>query len=508
MATRKIKRLLIANRSEIACRIMRTAREMGIETVAVYSDADAQAMHVTAADSAQALGGRDPSESYLRGDKIIECAQRAGADGVHPGYGFLSENAAFARAVTDAGLIFVGPSPESIEEMGDKIRARMFAAKHGIPLLPSTDETDAAAANKIGFPVLVKAAAGGGGRGMRVVDSADGLADAVAAATREAAGAFGDGRVYLEKLIERPRHIEFQVFGDGEGGAIHLGERECSIQRRHQKVIEETPSTAIGAATRAAMGKAAGALTAALAYRGAGTVEFIVDPAGAFYFLEMNTRLQVEHAITEMTTQTDLVRMQLETACGGALPQTPSARGHAIECRIYAEDPAAGFMPTSGRVLLVNHPTGPGVRVDSALFDGLDMPIEYDPMLAKIVAWAPDRKQAIARMIGALESFVLLGVTNNTAFLIDVLADDAFSSGNYSTATLQERFSQWAPEASVVLHTAAAALSALVAAGRADSGTRGATSSAASAMNLFADPWKTLGAWRLGGHPANRKSDT
>ncbi len=493
---RPIRRLLVANRSEIACRILRTAREMNIETVAVYSEPDRGAAHVALADRAVALGGDSPATSYLDGERLVAAALATGADAIHPGYGFLSENAGFAQAVTEAGLVFVGPSAKAIAEMGDKIRARALAGRCGVPLIPSAalsgdPRRDGRAAEKLGYPVLVKAAAGGGGRGMRVVAGGEELGAAIEAAGREAQAAFGDGRVYLEKVVAEPRHVEIQVFGDGNGGLMHLGERECSVQRRHQKIVEEAPSAAVDADLRAAMGEAALQVARAVEYRGAGTVEFLLDENRRFYFLEMNTRLQVEHAVTEMTTGTDLVRWQLEVAAGGSLPdQAPASCGHAIEVRVYAEDPANGFLPTAGRVVRVIHPQGPGVRVDSALFDGFTVPVEYDPMLAKVIAWAPDRTHAIRRLLGALREFALLGITTNLAFLIDIVASEAFGRAEFSTATVERDYGGWSRNGrdGVSVAAAAAAVVASVAAPARRDG----------AAPQIPGPWETLGPWRIG----------
>ncbi len=496
MTQKTIKRLLIANRSEIACRIARSAREMGIETVAVYSQADAGAAHVVLADHSVALGGISPAESYLRIDAIIEAARTSGADAVHPGYGFLAENAEFARAVTAAGLVFVGPSPGAIELMGDKIAARSAAEVQGLPLVPcaeidtNTGDVETAAA-ALGYPVLVKAAAGGGGRGMRVVHDAHALADAIEQARREAQSAFGDGRIFLEKYLNEPRHIEVQVFGFSDGTVAHLGERDCSTQRRHQKIVEEAPSVTIDDATRAAMTAAAVKITSAIEYRGAGTVEFIVS-GGAFYFLEMNTRLQVEHAVTEMVCGVDLVRMQLETAAESDAPRTDfAARGHSIECRVYAEDPTNGFLPTGGKVLRVDHPTGPCVRVDSALYDGLEVPVLYDPMLAKVVVWAPDRGQAISRMAAALEEFAIVGLPTNLAFLIDVVRSSAFASGAIATTSIEHDYADWRPSAGDATDSALAAAAVVAEFGRPGTAFAGPVATAPT-------PWQTLGAWRSG----------
>jgi len=475
---------------------MRTAREMGIETVAIYSEPDRTAAHVALADRSEPLGGDTPATSYLDIARIVDAARRAGADSVHPGYGFLAENATFARAVEDAGMVFVGPHPEAIAAMGDKIRARELAVANGVPVIPSapcTEGKTAAAAEALGFPLLVKAAAGGGGRGMRMVRKADELEEALASARREAGSAFGDDRVYLERFVTDPRHIEIQVFGDGRGRVIHFGERECSVQRRHQKIIEESPSPVMTPELRAQMADAAVHLAAGIEYRGAGTVEFVVDPERRFYFLEMNTRLQVEHPVTELVTSTDLVRLQLEIAAGGSLPRhAPEFRGHAIECRIYAEDPANGFLPTGGTVLRVEHPCGPGVRVDSALFDGLVVPVEYDPLLAKISVWGTDRAQATARAAHALEDLAIVGVTTNVSFLIDVLRDSLFVDGGFTTTTVEERYRGWkrSRRDGFVLAAAAAAL----AAGRPTPAATGSGSQRARSLG----PWDTLGAWRAG----------
>jgi len=499
---RKLRRLLVANRGEIACRVMRSARELGVETIAVYSEPDRQAAHVAAADRAVALGGDSPATSYLDVARVVDAARSSGADAVHPGYGFLAENAQFAAAVEDAGLVFVGPTADVIAAMGDKIRSRELALRSSLPTIPAAElgaenGANERAAASLGYPVLVKAAAGGGGRGMRVVDDARSLPEAVTAARREAGAAFGDDRVYLEKYVRDPKHVEIQVFGDGRGKVLHLGERECSVQRRHQKIIEEAPSPVVDADLRARLGEAAVRLAGAMDYRGAGTVEFVVDAERNFYFLEMNTRLQVEHPVTELVTATDLVRWQLEIAAGGELPAAaPAFRGHAIECRVYAEDPANGFLPTAGRIHRVEHPGGPGVRVDGALFDGFEVPLEYDPLLAKVAVWAPDRPQAIARMSGALADFHILGITTNLPFLIEVVRDPLFAAGAFTTTTVGERYAHWHEEATEALRIAAAAASLLA--------TRGGAATAARAAGRATPPgpWETLGAWRLG--PAGR----
>jgi geranyl-CoA carboxylase alpha subunit len=442
----RIERLLIANRGEIACRIARTARRMGIATVAVYSDADAGAPHVHACDSAVAIGGNAPAESYLVVEKIIAATRRSGADAVHPGYGFLSEKPAFARAVADAGLVFVGPTPEAMEAMGDKARARQRMAAAGVPVLPGYDapeQDDTAlldAARRIGFPVMIKAAAGGGGRGMRLVHAEGELSAALRAAWSEAVGAFGDGRLILERALLAPRHVEVQVFGDSLGTLLHLGERDCSIQRRHQKIVEETPAPGLSAALRARLGEAAVRAAATVDYTGAGTVEFLLQ-GEQFFFMEMNTRLQVEHPVTEAVTGLDLVEWQLRVARGEALPwrqEDLAPSGHAIEVRLCAEDPAADFMPQSGRVERWRLPAG--VRTDHAVAEGIALSPFYDSMLAKIVAHGATREAAREALCEALSRTVLFGVTTNRAFLARLLDHPAFAAGEVSTDFIATHF--------------------------------------------------------------------
>ncbi|MEP6918379.1 MAG: acetyl-CoA carboxylase biotin carboxylase subunit, partial [Acidobacteriota bacterium] len=440
-----LRRVLIANRGEIAIRIARACRESTIESVAVYSDADAEAPHVRAADLAVRVGPAAPSESYLSIPSIVEAARASGADAVHPGYGFLSENASFARACEAAGLVFIGPPADVIERMGSKIAARALMQGAGVPIVPgetSADQSDAGiirAAQAVGYPALVKASAGGGGKGMRVVPDHGSARELIQAARREAEAAFGDGTLYVERVIERPRHVEIQVFGDAHGGVVHLFERECSIQRRHQKVIEESPSAALTAGVRQAMGDAAVAAARAAGYRNAGTIEFLLEGAGdtaRFYFLEMNTRLQVEHPVTEAVTGVDLVRAQLLVAAGAPLPWTQdsiSQRGHAIECRIYAEDPQNGFLPQAGPLLLYREPQGPGIRIDSGVVEGYRMPVIYDPLIAKLTAAAESRDAAIARAQAALRGFPVLGIRTNIPFLLRVLAHPAFQAGAVDT---------------------------------------------------------------------------
>jgi acetyl-CoA carboxylase biotin carboxylase subunit len=464
-----IRRLLIANRGEIALRIIRACREAGIETVATYSDADAGAPHVRAADFARRIGPAPAIESYLNIGAVIDAARAAGADAVHPGYGFLSERAAFADACVKAGLVFVGPPAEAIERMGSKIGARALMEKAGVPIVPGqtpADQSDAgiaAAAKAIGFPVLVKASAGGGGKGMRIARDAAALIECIAAARREAQAAFGDGTLYVERLIERPRHIEIQIFADTQGNAVHLFERECSLQRRHQKIVEESPSIAVTAMVRARMGEAAVAAARAVNYRNAGTVEFLLEGRGdaaTFYFLEMNTRLQVEHPVTEFVTGTDLVRAQLDVASGLPLPWTDSElaqRGHAIECRVYAEDPAGGFLPQAGPLALYREPSGPGVRVDSGVEEGGQVPVQYDPMLAKLIAYGRNRDAAIARTVRALRDFPILGVRTNVAFLIRLMTHQGFRTGEIDTGFVERHAAELTTASPVPAEVAAAA---------------------------------------------------
>jgi acetyl-CoA carboxylase biotin carboxylase subunit len=447
-------KILIANRGEIAVRVIRACRELGIASVAVYSDADRRALHVRLADEAVQIGPAPARESYLDGERIIQAARESGAQAIHPGYGFLSENAAFARAVTAAGLVFIGPSADAIDAMGDKGRARARVEASGVPVVPGYQGADDAAtlareAARIGWPLLVKAAAGGGGKGMRVVSGPEELTEGVDAARREAQHAFGDPRLILERYIPRARHIEFQVLADAFGNSLHLFERECSVQRRHQKIIEESPSPFLDAAMRAEMGAAAVAAARAVDYRNAGTIEFIVDPhTRAFYFLEMNTRLQVEHAVTELVVGLDLVQWQIRIAAGERLPFAQSdlrQNGHAIQCRLYAEDPSNNFLPATGALLRFVEPHGPGVRVDSGVTSGDSITIHYDPLVAKLITWAEDRPSALRRMQSALRETILLGLTNNNQFLQDVLADPDFQAAEIYTTWVEEHFGDWQP---------------------------------------------------------------
>jgi acetyl/propionyl-CoA carboxylase alpha subunit len=490
-----MKKLLIANRGEIAVRVARTAREMGIRTVAVFADADAGAFHTKAADQTVSLGAGSPAETYLSIPRILEAARSAAADAVHPGYGFLSENAEFASAVTAAGLVWVGPSPRAIETMGDKLRARAAMETAGVPVVPGSrpgslgDTELEKEARRIGFPLLVKAAAGGGGKGMARVERAEDLSAALSEGRRLAQAAFGEGTVYLEKLLESCRHVEIQVFGDASGNVVSLFERECSVQRRHQKIVEETPSAALDAKLRSAMGAAAVAAAKAVNYTGAGTVEFLVDRERRFHFLEMNTRLQVEHPITEETLGVDLVRAQIDVASGKPLPAAwrdvaLQPRGHAIELRLYAEDPV-DFLPRAGRILAWQLPEGPGVRVDAGVEEGSVVGLEYDPLLAKLVVSAESRPAAIARARRALSEWIVLGVETNIPLLAETLESAAFSSGNYTTDLVPSL-----PRESAAEPPDAAWIAAAMA--------QNAASIAAPSFRGAMDPWSAPSGWRTG----------
>ncbi len=449
MNQRKIKKVLIANRGEIAVRIIRSCQEMGIKTVAVYSDVDRTMPHVLMADEAYPIGSAPSRESYLVIDKIIKATKLSGAEAIHPGYGFLSERAEFAQRVLDEGLIFIGPRPESIRAMGDKTEARKLVSKAGVPIVPGTpdaiDSEDEARAFavRVGLPVLIKAAAGGGGKGMRIVHKVDEFSSAFKGAKSEAQSAFGDARVYLEKYLENPRHIEFQILADQYGNTIHLGERECSIQRRHQKLIEETPSVIVDETMRAKMGETAVNAAKACGYQNAGTIEFLVDKNRNFYFLEMNTRLQVEHPITEMRTGIDLVSAQLRVAMGERLPWTQmdiTFRGHAIECRICAEDPQNSYMPSTGIISHLRPGQGFGVREDRGIDVGGEVSVYYDPMISKLICWGSTRAEAIDRMKRALKEYELLGVKTNIPLHLFVLQHPSFLSGEFDTHFLQNYF--------------------------------------------------------------------
>ncbi len=496
-----MQRVLIANRGEIAVRISRACRELGLAPLAIYSEADRTAPHVLAAAASACVGPAPSRDSYLNIDAILTAARTLGATAVHPGYGFLAENPAFARAVVDSGLIFIGPGADAIAAMGDKTRARRLVSQVGVPVVAAVEDLPAEAAaaqraaNDLGYPLLIKAAAGGGGKGMRIVRAAADFDAAREAATREATAAFGDGRVFLERYFSRARHVEVQVLADQHGAIVHLGERECSIQRRHQKIIEETPSPGVSPVLRDRLAAAAIAAARSVDYASAGTVEFLVTDDGDFFFLEMNTRLQVEHPITEWVSGVDLVQAQLRIAAGESLwvaQEALAPRGHAIECRIYAEDPANDFLPSPGRIALLREPQGAGIRVDSGLAVGGEVTVHYDPMLAKLSAWGADRETARRRLVTALRDYAIVGVTTNVAFLADVLNHDAFVAGTTHTHFLAEHMAAWQPAAArldeaviaAVLHHSLAPTGSVTAAGT---------------PAPVASPRHTLGAWRLGG---------
>ena len=499
-------KILIANRGEIACRVMRTCRRMSIRTVAVHSTIDAHALHVEMADEAYLIGGPRPAESYLRGDKIVEVAKACGAEAIHPGYGFLSENEDFARAVEKAGLVFIGPTPQAIERMGLKDRAKAIMEKAGVPVVPGYhgESQDAkflrGEAKKVGFPLLIKAVAGGGGKGMRLVTKDAEFDDQLAAARREAKNAFGDEAVLLERFVQGPHHIEYQVFGDTHGNYVHLFERECSIQRRHQKVLEETPSPFLDDTMRKAMGEAAVAAARAIAYRGAGTIEFIAGADRKFYFMEMNTRLQVEHPVTEMTTGEDLVEWQLRVAAGEELPlkQSEITRGgHSIEVRLCAENPSNNFLPETGRIGVLRAPqeVDEVVRLDTGVREGDEVSVYYDPMIAKLVVWGADRVESARRMQEALAETEILGVTTNLAFLERVVRHPAFLAGDTDTAFIERHRTALLPE------PGAAPAEALVAAAA-----RAFVDEQAAIASSPPSPWNDTRGWRLNA-PALRKME-
>src|SRR6195952_1692359 len=444
-----MQKILVANRGEIALRVMRSAREMGIKTVAVYSAADRDALHVRYADEAVYIGESASSKSYLDGSKIIDACRKTGAEGIHPGYGFLSENAAFARLVRDSGLILIGPSPEAMEVMGNKLSDKAAALKYNIPMVPGTEEAiidvpDAKLrAIEVGFPILIKAAAGGGGKGMRIVEQPDDFEEQMQLAVSEATSAFGDGSVFIERYVSSPRHIEIQILGDTHGNIVHLFERDCSVQRRHQKVIEEAPSSVLTPEIRQQMGKCAVDVARSVNYTGAGTVEFIMDDDLNFYFLEMNTRLQVEHPVSELITGIDLVKEQINIARGEAISfkqEDLHIQGHAMELRVYAEDPANDFLPDIGTLQTYVTPKGPGVRVDDGFEQGMEIPIYYDPMIAKLITYGKDRAEAIERMIRAISEYDITGIITTLAFGKFVMQHEAFTSGNFDTHFVKKYF--------------------------------------------------------------------
>lgn len=499
-------RLLIANRGEIARRIIRACRELEIETVAVYSDADAGSPHVGEADRAVRIGPAPSRESYLNISAIIDAARTTGATAIHPGYGFLSERALFARACEEAGLIFVGPPASALEQMGSKTGARTLMIAAGVPVVPGetprdqTDEALAAAASRVGYPVLIKPAAGGGGIGMKTVREAAALPDALAAARREARASFGDETLYVERLIEKPRHVEIQVFADNHGHTVHLFERECSAQRRHQKMIEESPCPALSPKVREQMGAAAVAAAKAVGYRNAGTCEFLLEGDGdsaRFYFLEMNTRLQVEHPVTEAVVGVDLVHAQLRVASGEPLPFTQESltqRGHAIECRIYAEDPAQGFIPQAGPLLLYQEPQGPGIRVDSGVTTGSEVSVHYDPMLAKLIVSGSTRDETRRRAISALRSYAILGIRTNIPFLLRVLDHPQFVSASIDTRFLDREAAAIAETIPTDVPEGLAGFARELGGSRGSKGSKGSKGSRGSMGSM--DPFIELRGWR------------
>ena len=496
------KKILIANRGEIALRVMRACREMEIATVAVYSAVDRAARHVQMADEAVFIGPPPALESYLNIDAILAAARDTGTEAVHPGYGFLAENADFARRCEESGLVFIGPDSRALALVGDKVASRKVAGSIGVPLIPgmmaageSLPEFEEAAAT-IGYPVLIKASGGGGGKGMHIVRSPKDLEPAVETSRREARSAFGNDSVYLEKYLEQPRHVEFQVLADRHGGAVHLFERECSIQRRHQKIVEETPSTALDDHLRRRMGETAVAIIRATDYTNAGTVEFLLDRERNFYFLEVNARIQVEHPITEMVVGVDLVKEQIRIAGGDGLrfrQEELRQRGHAIECRIYAEDPEKGFLPSPGRILLAEEPGGPGIRCDSGIYSGIEITSHYDPILSKLIAWSEDRDAARRRMISALNDYTILGIPTTIGFVAEVLAHPEFASGRTHTGFIEQHFPQWQrSRGDPGLLDVALVAAALVASPDPIAGPQ-------ARILKSPTPWQTIGRWEIGG---------
>jgi acetyl-CoA carboxylase biotin carboxylase subunit len=496
-------KVLVANRGEIAVRVLRACRELGLRTVAVYSEADRKSLHVQHADEAACIGPPPPLSSYLDIDAILAAARATGADAVHPGYGFLAENAVFAERVERAGLIFVGPPPAAMRAMGTKLGARALMKKAGVPVVPGTDTGSndpakvAAMARKFPGPWFVKASAGGGGKGMRLVTDAAQLESAARAAVSEARAAFGDDAVYLERRLERPRHVEFQVLADVHGHVVHLFERECSIQRRHQKLLEETPSPALSAALRARMGEAAVAAARAVGYVGAGTVEFLLDAEGRFYFLEMNTRIQVEHPVTELTTGVDVVQWQLRVARGEALAfrqHDLAQRGHAIECRIYAEDETRQFIPSCGVITVLREPSGPGIRVDSGVYEGWEVAPHYDPILAKLIALGDDRETTRLRMLRALDEYVVHGVATSVGLHKRILRHPSFVEGKIDTAFLDQHARELLTPSRADVPDLAFVAAALLE----HAGVTGASPRSAAGTSGETSPWKAVGGWEIG----------
>ncbi len=497
------KKILIANRGEIAVRIIKACREMGVSTVAVFSDPDRNSLHVISADEALNIGPAPAIESYLNMGRILEAAKQTGAEAIHPGYGFLAENAGFVKRCEQEEIVFIGPNSKAMKLVGDKVRSRQTMEKAGIPIIPGMKSIPSAVeeyereAQRIGYPVMVKASAGGGGKGMRIVQSQKELRAAIEAGRREAKSAFGDESVYLEKYIEEPRHVEFQVLADNYGHAVHLFERECSIQRRHQKIVEESPSQALDPELRVKMGETAKKVIQVSGYNNAGTVEFLLDKKKNFYFLEVNARLQVEHPVTEFITGIDLVHQQIEIAAGKKLSLTQDEleqQGHAIECRIYAEDPFNNFLPSAGKVLFLKEPSGPGIRHDCGIASGCDVPIYYDPIMAKLIVWSENRQMSCQRMIKALDDYVILGIQTTINFLKDVIAHPQFQAGETTTHYIEKYFARWEGKEKNEKSRMIAALASAF-----DSGSKPFGLRFAYDQNVVISPWQTLGKWRMGG---------
>jgi acetyl-CoA carboxylase biotin carboxylase subunit len=498
------KKILIANRGEIAVRVIRACRELGIKAAVIYSEVDRASLHVQLADEAYLVGPAAPRESYLNIDRIIEIARSCQAEAIHPGYGFLAENPDFSRRCEEEGIIFIGPNSRALKLVGDKIMARRTMEEAGIPIIPGMKgvgrdlDEYVKEARKLGYPVMIKASAGGGGKGMRIVYREEDLRPALEAGMREALAAFGDESVYLEKYIEEPRHVEFQVLADNYGHVIHLFERECSIQRRHQKIVEETPSQALTPELRQKMGETAKKVLQVAGYNNAGTVEFLLDKNNNFYFLEVNARLQVEHPVTELTTGIDLVHQQIKIAAGEKLAfkqEDLKQRGHAIEGRIYAEDPARGFLPSSGKILFLQEPRGPGIRVDSGIYAGWDVPIYYDPILAKLIVWGENREIACRRMLAALKDYVILGIATTIPFLREVIGHPEFLAGRTTTNFIQKYFAGWQETIREVdLRRLAQAAAAYLELNR-----KPVYKAEGISRTTRLSPWQSLGRWRIGG---------
>lgn len=498
------KKILIANRGEIAIRVIRACRELGIRTVAAYSEVDRNSLHVQMADEAVCIGPAPAIESYLNMERIIEAAHSTGSEAIHPGYGFLAENSEFARRCEKEKIIFIGPNSNALELVGDKVRSRQTMEKAGVPIIPGMKRIPKdfseyeAEAKTLGYPVMIKASAGGGGKGMRIVCDEQELKPALEAGRREAKSAFGDESVYLEKYIEEPRHVEFQVLADNYGNTVHLFERECSIQRRHQKIVEESPSQAIDPPLRKKMGETAKKVMQVSGYNNAGTVEFLLDKNKNFYFLEVNARLQVEHPVTELCTGVDLVHQQIRIASGEKLSfkqEDLKQRGHAIECRIYAEDPTNNFLPCSGKILFLKEPKGPGVRHDCGIYNGWEVPIYYDPILAKLIVWAETRDQACRRILAALDDYVILGIRTSINFLKDIVGHPEFRAGRTNTSFIKNHFERWQESAKgeekKILALAAAAFVSI-------NSMHPKEMIALGSQKEVYSPWQSLGSWKLG----------